>query len=118
MKHALTLGLVGVVLGLVGVITTWNLGLGSRWYPVALALLAIPQCWLGGKIYEMRGATPSHSRPAWAIPCRRSGEDCDARSTTDANLPLAGTRSGARLWRIRRSLQLESRRKRAVASPV
>jgi len=51
MKHALILGYVGVVLGLVGVIATWNLGLGPWWYPVALAALAIPQCWVGGRIY-------------------------------------------------------------------
>jgi hypothetical protein len=54
MNHALVLGYVGVVLGLVGVAATWNLGLGPRWYPIALAVLAIPQCWLGGRIYEMR----------------------------------------------------------------
>ena len=54
MKHALILGVVGVVLGLVGVVTTWNLGLGPRWYPIALAALAIPQCWAGGKIYELQ----------------------------------------------------------------
>ena len=51
MKHALILGLVGTVLGLVGLVATWNHGLGPRWYPVALAVLAIPQCWVGGKIY-------------------------------------------------------------------
>ena len=33
MKHALILGAVGVVLGLVGLVVTWNLGLGPRWYP-------------------------------------------------------------------------------------
>jgi hypothetical protein len=54
MKHALVLGVVGTVLGLLGVALTWNLGLGPRWYPIALAVLAIPQCWAGGKIYEMR----------------------------------------------------------------
>lgn len=54
MKHAMTLGYVGLVLGLVGVVATWNLGLGPRWYPIALAVLAIPQCWVGGKIYEMQ----------------------------------------------------------------
>jgi hypothetical protein len=54
MKHAMILGYVGVVLGLVGVVTTWNLGLGPRWYPISLAMLAIPQCWAGGKIYEMQ----------------------------------------------------------------
>ena len=52
MKHVLILGLVGTVLGLVGVVATWNRGLGPRWYPIALAVLAIPQCWVGGKIYE------------------------------------------------------------------
>ena len=54
MKHAMILGYVGVVLGLVGVVATWNLGLGPRWYPISLVVLAIPQCWAGGKIYEMQ----------------------------------------------------------------
>ena len=53
MKHALILGCVGTVLGLLGVVLTWNKGLGPTWYPIALAVLAIPQCWVGGKIYEM-----------------------------------------------------------------
>jgi len=54
MKHALILGAVGVVLGLVGVVATWNLGLGPHWYPIALVVLAIPQCWAGGKLYELQ----------------------------------------------------------------
>ena len=54
MKHALILGVVGTVLGLIGLAVTWNLGLGPRWYPIALAVLAIPQCWAGGKIYASR----------------------------------------------------------------
>ena len=57
MKHALILGYVGVVLGLVGVVATWNLGLGPRWYPILLVVLAIPQCWAGGKIHEMQAGT-------------------------------------------------------------
>lgn len=56
MKHAMILGVVGLVLGLVGVVTTWNSGLGPRWYPVLLAALAIPQCWAGGRIYVMQSA--------------------------------------------------------------
>ena len=55
MKHALILGVVGTVLGLIGLAVTWNLGLGPRWYPIALAVLAIPQCWAGGKLYTSRG---------------------------------------------------------------
>jgi hypothetical protein len=54
MKHAMALGYVGVGLGLVGLVATWNLGLGPRWYPVALVVLAVPQCWAGGRIYEAR----------------------------------------------------------------
>jgi len=57
MKHAMILGVVGVVLGTAGVVFTWNLGLGPHWYPIALALLAIPQCWIGGWIYGWRGAS-------------------------------------------------------------
>jgi len=57
MKHAVILGSVGAVLGLVGVVATWNLGLGPRWYPISVAVLAIPQCWVGGKIYEMSCVT-------------------------------------------------------------
>ena len=53
MKHAMILGVVGTVLGLAGVVATWNMGLGPRWYAIALAVLAIPQCWAGGRIYEM-----------------------------------------------------------------
>ena len=51
MRHAMILGVVGTVLGLAGVVATWNLGLGPRWYPISLAVLAIPQCWAGGRIF-------------------------------------------------------------------
>jgi hypothetical protein len=54
LRHAMILGYVGTVFGLIGVIATWNLGLGPRWYPISLAVLAIPQCWLGGRLYELR----------------------------------------------------------------
>jgi hypothetical protein len=57
MKHAMILGCVGVVLGLVGVVATWNMGLGPRWYPIVLTVLALPQCWAGGKLYEMQSGT-------------------------------------------------------------
>lgn len=56
MKHALILGGVGTVLGLLGVVLTWNQGLGPRWYPIALAVLAIPQCWAGGRLHGMQSA--------------------------------------------------------------
>ena len=37
---------------LVGAVATWNAGLGPHWYPIALVVLALPQAWLGGKLYE------------------------------------------------------------------
>ena len=51
MKHAVALGLVGIVLGLAGVIATWNAGLGPRWYAISLVVLAVPQSWLGGRLF-------------------------------------------------------------------
>jgi hypothetical protein len=63
MKHVMVLGLIGLVLGLGGVAATWDAGLGPRWYPIALAALAIPQCWAGGKLHEAlsRGASAGSS---------------------------------------------------------
>lgn len=56
MKHAMALGFVGTVLALVGVAATWNKGLAPMWYPIALVVLAIPQCWAGGRLYELLSA--------------------------------------------------------------
>jgi hypothetical protein len=52
MKHAVILGVVGTVLGTLGVVATWGKGMGPTWYPIALAVLALPQCWVGGKLYQ------------------------------------------------------------------
>jgi hypothetical protein len=54
MKHALILGIVGTVLGTLGVVATWGKGMGPAWYPISLAVLAIPQCLVGGWLYERR----------------------------------------------------------------
>jgi hypothetical protein len=54
MRHALALGVVGVILSLVGLIATWNAGpaFGAKWYPIALVVLAIPCAWAGAKLWE------------------------------------------------------------------
>lgn len=52
MRDALVLGCAGTVLGVMGVVMTWNMGLGPRWYPISLAVVAIPQCWFGGWLRE------------------------------------------------------------------
>jgi len=53
MWHALLLGALGIVLGTVGAVATWNKGpaFGPHWYPLALIALALPQCWAGGKLF-------------------------------------------------------------------
>ena len=52
MKHALILGLIGLVLSLVGAIVAADLG--PAWYAWTLAVMALPIAWLGGKLYERR----------------------------------------------------------------
>jgi hypothetical protein len=52
--HALMGGLIGLALSILGAVTTWNRGpeFGPHWYPAALAVLALPQSWLGGMLRE------------------------------------------------------------------
>ena len=54
MQHALFGGAVGFVLAVIGAIAMWNHG--PNWYPVALALTAIPGAWFGARINaKLRG---------------------------------------------------------------
>lgn len=48
MKHAVILGIIGVVLTIVGLIAMWDIP--PRWYPVSLIVLTLPAAWLGGKM--------------------------------------------------------------------
>jgi hypothetical protein len=52
MQHALVGGIVGVAVGTLGAVATWNKGpaFGPHWYPLALIVLSMPQAWLGGKL--------------------------------------------------------------------
>ena len=55
MRHALTLGGLGLALSALGALATWNEpGLGPRWYSVAIAALALPSAWLGGRLHRSR----------------------------------------------------------------
>jgi hypothetical protein len=55
MMHALVLDTLGLILGIVGVVTTWNneAVIGHEAYPIALVVLALPLAWLGGNLREM-----------------------------------------------------------------
>jgi hypothetical protein len=54
MRHALILGSVGFLVSLVGLAFTWSKGpeFGPKWYPVAIALSALPLAWLGGALHR------------------------------------------------------------------
>jgi hypothetical protein len=56
MRHVVALGVLGTIAGTAGVIATWNLGFGPRWYPMALALTGFPCVWLGGALFARRRA--------------------------------------------------------------
>jgi hypothetical protein len=56
MMHALLGGFLGLVVSIAGAAATWNKGpaFGPHWYPLALIVLAMPQAWIGGKLYEIQ----------------------------------------------------------------
>lgn len=54
MRHALVLGVVGLVVSTAGAIATIPMNLGPIWYPLALLLTALPCAWLGGVLYRRR----------------------------------------------------------------
>jgi peptidoglycan/LPS O-acetylase OafA/YrhL len=54
MRHAWTLGIIGLAAAIAGTVATWNEGpeFGPKWYPLALVVTAIPCVWLGGKLAQ------------------------------------------------------------------
>lgn len=52
MLHAMVLGVIGQVLSVAGVIATLPLHLGPAWYPIGLAVTALPCAWLGGVLHR------------------------------------------------------------------
>ena len=53
MQHSLWGGVIGMVLGIMGAVATWNKGpaFGPHWYPVALIVTALPCAWIGAKLF-------------------------------------------------------------------
>lgn len=47
-KHVIVLAILGTIAGIVGVFAGWNLS--QHWYPIALAVLAFPSVYLGGRL--------------------------------------------------------------------
>jgi hypothetical protein len=50
MRYVIILGVIGLVISTVAAIATIPMKLGPAWYPIALAVLALPCVWLGGKL--------------------------------------------------------------------
>jgi hypothetical protein len=63
MYHALLSGVVGLILSIVGVATTWSKGpeFGFKWYPLALIVTAIPCAWAGGKLHSVQSRSAQSS---------------------------------------------------------
>lgn len=56
MRHVLVLGLIGTAVAVAGCIMMIPMDYGPAWYPIALAVTALPCCWLGGWLRVRRGA--------------------------------------------------------------
>ncbi|HJS21926.1 MAG TPA: hypothetical protein VJ764_04665 [Steroidobacteraceae bacterium] len=51
MRHALILGVIGLILSTVGAIGAISMKMGPAWYPILLALSALPCAWIGGMLH-------------------------------------------------------------------
>ena len=54
MRHVLVGGSIGFAVCVAGAIYAIPLKLGPAWYPIALAVSALPSAWLGGTLYQSR----------------------------------------------------------------
>jgi hypothetical protein len=50
LRYVMILGVFGLVMGTLAAIVTIPMKLGPAWYPIALAVLALPCVWLGGRL--------------------------------------------------------------------
>lgn len=58
MGHSLVAGALGLVVSSLGAAAAWSTTVGQHWYPIALALTALPIAWIGAKLWLMQ----SHSQ--------------------------------------------------------
>jgi hypothetical protein len=56
-KHAVILGSIGLTISILGVIVTLPMHLGPAWYPIGLAITALPCSWLGGVLYSRKSGS-------------------------------------------------------------
>jgi peptidoglycan/LPS O-acetylase OafA/YrhL len=66
MRHAWILAGIGLVAGLAGVVAYYVIGgakLGPAWYPISIAIEAIPCVWLGARL-RARSRSPARQLPS------------------------------------------------------
>jgi hypothetical protein len=56
MRYVLILGIIGLVLSTAGAIVTIPMKIAPTWYPIALAVTALPCTWLGGVFHRAKNA--------------------------------------------------------------
>ena len=56
MRHAMILGFIGLILGTLGAVATIPMHLGPAWYPIAIAVTALPCAWIGGVLVRGKQA--------------------------------------------------------------
>ena len=53
LRHAVILGLIGLVPGVAGVVVSLSLqNVGPVWYPIALVITGVPCTWIGGHLFQ------------------------------------------------------------------
>ena len=57
LRHVQIFASIGLLLGTLGAIVTIPMNLGPAWYPILLALSALPCSWLGWLIYKVGART-------------------------------------------------------------
>ena len=51
MRHAIILGIIGLVTGILGTIANWSkVSPSTEWYPILLIVFLFPSLWIGGKL--------------------------------------------------------------------
>jgi hypothetical protein len=55
MRHLWILAGIGLVLGVIGAVSTIPMKMGPAWYPIAIAATALPCAWVAAAIYRARG---------------------------------------------------------------
>lgn len=61
MRHALVMGAIGLVLSSLGGLVATRADVGPVWFPIALALSAVPCAWLGGTLCRPRLSASARS---------------------------------------------------------